>query len=341
MDFKTKPKVHVQSSISAFFQPKHQPKHSEPPSSLKTQSSIPVPPMSSYKLPPKAAASKPSPRPLHPQVTIALIEQQHIQPLRRINSLLLPIEYPDRFYNDILAAGSKYSRIILWTDPEPKVIGGVVCRLDPSLAPDHTLQNPVFIPGSFAIYVQSLGLLSPYRERGIASMALESVMKAAREEREYRVTELYAHVWTENLEALEWYGARGFTRDELPLVGYYHRLKPNTAWVVRKRLLPTLTLPEAPAPQIQAPILQPVELEPRERPQISHTASFQDRRPDMEWNDLPEDVLRNSLLRTSADVSAASSRSSSRSTGKGGKKKRQYPAAAMGPLGATPPQQYS
>ena len=67
---------------------------------------------------------------------------------------------------------------------------------------------------------------------------------------------------------------------------------------------------------------------------MPHTASFQDRRPDREWNDLPEDVLGASLLKppsgsSTRDGSAASSRSSSRS---GTKKKRErlYPAAAFG-----------
>jgi len=66
---------------------------------------------------------------------------------------------------------------------------------------------------------------------------------------------------------------------------------------------------------------------------LVHARSFQDRGPEREWNDLPEDVLGNANATGSGflkpkveEGSAASSRSSSRS----GKKKRVYPAAAFG-----------
>ncbi len=78
-------------------------------------------------------------------------------------------------------------------------------------------------------------------------------------------------------------------------------------------------------------------LVPAKRPEIQSSArSFQERGPDREWNDLPEDVLGNTMLRPpshlgSREGSAASSRSSSRSGIEGkGKKKRIYPAAAFG-----------
>jgi len=170
---------------------------------------------------------------------------------------------------------------------------------------------------------------------------LEDVIAAAVRENGVRIETVYAHVWTENEEALEWYSKRGFTREENVLKGYYRKLKPDSAFVLRRRIgasdhlktLPTQT--QAPPP----PQLSKLESEPtpgeNKRPNVTQTRSFQDKGPEREWNDLPEDVLGNGLLRPGSHLStpgagsATSSRSSSRS-GAGGKKKRVYPAAAFG-----------
>ena len=69
------------------------------------------------------------------------------------------------------------------------------------------------------------------------------------------------------------------------------------------------------------------------RPPIQgHARSFQDKGPEREWNDLPEDVLlKPPSAMASREGSAPSSRSSSRSGMEAkGKKKRVYPAAAFG-----------
>jgi hypothetical protein len=159
------------------------------------------------------------------------------------------------------------------------------------------------------------------------------------EQKEVRIREVYAHVWTENEEALQWYEKRGFRREGEVVKGYYRRLKPDTAWILRRRLVVAdyLAMPASGSELMPGPSIGGAAGELRERPgNLVHTKSFQDRRPDVEWNDLPEDVLRNGLLKppslnSSAAASATSSRSSSRSGMDGkGRKKRQYPAAAFG-----------
>ena len=292
------------------------------------------------------AADSPS---MHPQAKISPVAPAHIQPLRRITSLLLPIHYPDSFYHQILDPSSaSLSRVILWEDPqskETKVVGGLVCRLDPSLTPGSESHAPQIIDGSYDIYLQSLVLLSPYRENGLAAAALNSVIEAAIQLDGMKIRALYAHVWTENTEGLEWYSARGFQKDEEVISGYYKRLKPDSAWILRRNLMPSDHLAQTSSHQ-QLSDPTPAESKPPQSstpPEIAgprpgnppHTKSFQDRRPDMEWNDLPEDVLGGSLLKAptpSGEGSSASSRSTSRSglEGKGRKKARAYPAAAFG-----------
>jgi GNAT superfamily N-acetyltransferase len=358
----------VQPTIRSFFRPR-QPSYTAPPSLPVTKSDPSPPPISISQTPPSApqippkpssplpqqaisSSSQPLPQAstrsstLPQQATISHVLEHHIQPLRRINSLLLPIHYPDSFYHKALTPDHpiSFSRTILWTSTSPtetKVIGGIICRLDPALSPLSTPQNPQFVERTYDIYIQSLALLSPYRSKGLAAEVLQEIIDAAIGQNELRVASLYAHVWTESEDALTWYAARAFKREEPVLHGYYRRLKPDTAWILRRRLMPTDHLlnlasqvPQAsPTPQ-QASSASP---SPAIRPGNSPSArSFQERGPDREWNDLPEDVFGSALLKPhshlgSREGSAASSRSSSRSGIEGkGKKKRVYPAAAFG-----------
>jgi ribosomal protein S18 acetylase RimI-like enzyme len=380
-----KPLPRAQSSIRSFFQPR-QPNYTPPPSSANSNVNggdriSPTPtslPHSST--PPKQAepeintfipkSSSP------PQASISPISEKHIQQLKRINSLLLPINYPDSFYHKIVDPqnSANFSRVILWHEPltlksvfssslEPKVVGGIVCRLER----DESTRTS-------AIYIQSLALLSPYRSHGLATRVLDNVIQGVVNTPQigYPVTSLYAHVWTENAEGLDWYTARGFTREEPVVQDYYRRLQPGNAWIMRRPLVPsdhvrhflkqngrtssqnsTITspppLPTAnPAPasnsssRAQSP--RPGTL-PAPTPTV-RAASYQTSGPGHEWNDLPDDILTTTSkpqtpepssrgpsathlmpnASVSANGSAASSRSSSRS---GGKKKRQYPAAAF------------
>lgn len=51
-------------------------------------------------------------------------------------------------------------------------------------------------------------------------------------ERDAEIKEVWAHVWEASEEALEWYVKRGFSVEE-GVVGYYRRLRPGGARVVR------------------------------------------------------------------------------------------------------------
>ncbi|KAI3326931.1 acyl-CoA N-acyltransferase [Xylariaceae sp. AK1471] len=407
-----------QPSIRNFFRPR-QPSYAAPPSAPKniapknigTQSGptlSTVPPTAttttttetrqstSTTLPSAngAAPSLPPPANLHPQASIARIQPEHIPALRRITSLLLPVNYPDSFYarlSDPLSAGA-FSRVILWRDdnnptaPE-KVIGGLVCRPEPSPfhagtvdAPPQTPRGPT-TPSAQpnALYIQSLVLLSPYRGLGLAAVLLDEVVAdAARSE--FACETVWAHVWTQNEEGLRWYMARGFSRvDEVK--GYYFKLRPDSAWIIRREIGPGALLRldgsatsasreevktikpsssvtaavanfplNAPggvpssSPGVSPPPLLPRTLPtsgalpatapPSGRPSPSPLPnsgrstpgqSFQNMRPETEWNDLPLDMQlsSNSL---SVPGSGASSRSSSAVRKK---RDRAYPAAAF------------
>jgi N-alpha-acetyltransferase 50 len=382
-----KPLSRAQSSIRSFFQPR-QPNYTPPPSSTNSNingidrisptttssSHSPTPPRQTEPetnpLKPRSGTASP------PQASISPIHEKHIQQLKRINSLLLPINYPDSFYHKIVDPQNSpnFSRVILWHEPltvksvfsstsEPKVVGGIVCRLER----DESTRTS-------AIYIQSLALLSPYRSHGLATRVLYNIIQGVMNTPQigYPVTSLYAHVWTENTEGLEWYTTRGFTREEPVVHGYYRRLQPGNAWIMRRSLVPSDHLrhflkPNGLAPSQNGTITSQPPLpttssaptstgssrEPSPLPgtritpsPVVRAASYQNTGPGHEWNDLPDDIIAGTSkpqtpelsgraasathlmpnASVSATGSAASSRSSSRS---GAKKKRQYPAAAF------------
>ncbi|KUJ23381.1 uncharacterized protein LY89DRAFT_680136 [Mollisia scopiformis] len=343
------PNTRAQPSIRSFFQPRPQPSYTAPPSlpvsEPATTLSGSVPSNNSSDSNSKSARAPKSTLPR--QASISLISQSHVQPLRRINSLLLPIHYPDSFYHKILSPDPpiSFSRVISWTDTDTKVIGGIVCRLDPALASDSTPESPKYVPNSYDIYIQSLALLSPYRGKGLVTAVLNVIIAAATAQSEIRIESLYAHVWTENEEGLEWYSARGFKPEGAVISGYYRRLKPDTAYIFRRRLTPTDHLQSASLPTLQhsqsapTPTVSssnsPAPPSDALRPGPPSSArSFQEQGPEREWNDLPEDVLSAALLKPASQLaskegSTTSSRSSSQSRTVKEKKKRVYPAAAF------------
>lgn len=117
------------------------------------------------------------------------------------------------------------------------VVGGIQCRIEQ--LPCHpsrstSSDNPRTLSGVKSYcYIQTLGLLSTYRSKGIAAALLEVIIRTLCTEPCYAgTTSIYAHVWEEHEEALEWYIKRGFQVNEGVLKGYYRRLKPDGARVV-------------------------------------------------------------------------------------------------------------
>ncbi|CAK7217282.1 hypothetical protein SBRCBS47491_003111 [Sporothrix bragantina] len=257
----------------------------------------------------------------------------HIPDLVSVNGILLPVRYPDSFYKvvaDPTRIASLFNRVILGDDGE--VVGGVACRLEPT----------PFVQGAgngngLAVYIQSLALLSPYRGRGLMAAVLDSILATVKALNDAAastllattgpVVSLFAHVWTEHDDALQWYASRKFTRQgNAPIEDYYFALRPNTAWVVRRDVVTgsatvgadkgivsqlaalhtsqntqgaaATATPPPPAATSTAP--------PASLARTTTSQSYQNKGPETEWNDMPADML------TSASASIASSRNPSR-----------------------------
>ncbi|OAX83211.1 hypothetical protein ACJ72_02428 [Emergomyces africanus] len=206
----------------------------------------------------------------HPNVTIEPVRTAHVPSLMRITGLLLPVRYPNSFYTATITDPviASVSRVAIYRDhpvsdvvattfsttakapslsSSDKVIGGIRCRLEP-LAPSSDSSPSSSLRQATNLYVQTLHLLSPYRGQGIAKSLLDSLIYDAAASsrtslrpvsaivRHYNIRTVTAHVHETNEEALLWYVARGFTVQEGVIEGYYRRLKPGGAKIVKLNL---------------------------------------------------------------------------------------------------------
>ncbi|KAH0558603.1 hypothetical protein GP486_004743 [Trichoglossum hirsutum] len=204
----------------------------EPPESLEQPPSITT-----------AIPNAPPDLPSHLAISPITTPNQLSQ-FRRINTLLLPIRYPDSFYNAILSPAqlSSLSLIATYTPQSPSppvVVGGICCRLEDREAPgrqDGSNSEPTTTTTKQRqLYILTLCILAPYRRLGLASHLLEQMISRALVA-EDGVSDVYAHVWEANEEARRWYSRRGFGEEEGRVEGYYRRLKPQGAVVVRRNV---------------------------------------------------------------------------------------------------------
>lgn len=268
--------------------------------------------------------------------------EESVAPLRRINALLLPVSYQNDFYTRAAdpAQNSRYSRVISYAHAgEPaQVVGGIICRLVDSTS----------LPGKRDLYISSLCVLSPYRGLGLVAAALDHIVATAALDLGEDVGVVTAHVWTGHEDSLGWYERRGFVRQGPPIEGYYMKLRPASAWIVRREIttnvmnaLPTsngIPRPQSSAvrPSTTAAVVNLARPGPPKADGATdgppRSGSYQNQRPEMEWNDLPADMAPGLLVPPKkANGSGTSSAASSRSSSTARKKRdRSYPAAAFG-----------
>ncbi|KAF8472678.1 hypothetical protein BDZ91DRAFT_846171 [Kalaharituber pfeilii] len=187
--------------------------------------------------------------PLPPQLTLTSITTPaHVASLKRLNSLLLPVAYPDSFYRELLADNTvgkearSVSRLAWW---EGVVVGGVRGRVeDVENGERGEAEGTGTERRRVKVYIMTLGVLAPFRGLGVGGRLVNWLMgggdggRGGEKEggQGWIVEEVYAHVWEKNEEALEWYAKRGFLVGEEVLEGYYRKLKPGGAKVVKWRL---------------------------------------------------------------------------------------------------------
>jgi ribosomal protein S18 acetylase RimI-like enzyme len=218
---------------------------------------------------------RPTKSQLPPNVELSSITSEWLHSFRRLNALLLPVPYTDKFYDEILndPVAASMSLVALWHDApleecsspasKPRVVAGIRCRLlqrSPSLSIKSKSKNITLCNNmdkeSPSLYISTIVTLAPFRHHGLAKALLSRV--AARAVDEYGVKSVAAHVWEANTEARQWYAKQGF-KEIVFEDNYYRRLKPGGAWIVERSIGVTDLLS---APNTDKPFISEGEQKP-------------------------------------------------------------------------------
>jgi ribosomal protein S18 acetylase RimI-like enzyme len=207
------------------------------------------------------------------EVVFGPLHERNVGNLKTLNSVIFPVKYSEDFYTNLLKApeftalGARRCAAAARAPVDARrrlcaayykdiFVGAVCCRLEGAAdAPTKRL------------YIMTLGVLAPYRCRGIGACTregatvpapqthpmgsftdrvwrwcmragaqlVERVLRLAAAHEGHVISEVVLHVQSNNEEAMRFYERFGFTRGEL-VPAYYKHITPPDAYVLRKVL---------------------------------------------------------------------------------------------------------
>ena len=147
------------------------------------------------------------------------VTPHNIKQLKKLNTVVFPVSYNDKFYIDVLDAG-ELAKLAYYNDI---VVGAVCCRID-------TTQN------QRRLYIMTLGCLYPYRRLGIGTVMVQHILNYV--EKDGNFDSIFLHVQVNNKGAIDFYTKFGFEIVETKEL-YYKRIEPADAHVLQKSIRKT------------------------------------------------------------------------------------------------------
>ncbi|RIB17934.1 acyl-CoA N-acyltransferase [Gigaspora rosea] len=159
------------------------------------------------------------------RIALGDVTQNNLGQLKRLNMVLFPVSYSEKFYKDVLEAG-EFAKLAYFNDI---CVGAVCCRKEPI---------PSTSPKQAKLYIMTLGVLAPYRNLGLGTSLLKHILHHATSgvPATPKFTEIYLHVQISNEEALKFYKKYDF---EIvgTVEGYYKKISPSDAYVLSLKLV--------------------------------------------------------------------------------------------------------
>ncbi|KAH9986543.1 acyl-CoA N-acyltransferase [Russula compacta] len=160
---------------------------------------------------------------LSSKVTFASLTLNNLGTVRKLNSVLFPIKYSEKFYSDILLPEVEdFCKLIYYNDIP---VGTTCCRIETK-------------DGISQLYLLTMGVLAPYRSLGIGSYSLDDILRAAAAHTKPKICRIYLHVQVSNHGAKQFYERHGFRESGID-EGYYKKITPSGAWVLERDIEPS------------------------------------------------------------------------------------------------------
>ncbi|KAJ1942178.1 hypothetical protein EC988_006560 [Linderina pennispora] len=170
------------------------------------------------------------------QVSLQHVSTDTLSKVKRLNSVLFPVQYGHSFYKALLMPDqhAMLAFVDVSTDKE-KCIGTVGVRKQPwgfADSPAGAMQRPG-APAVLEAYIMTLGVLAPYRRLGVGKVLLDSAIRYARADPAVRRLVLHVHIT--NDDALRFYHASGFSTVRI-VENYYRRIEQPHAYLLEYRV---------------------------------------------------------------------------------------------------------
>mmetsp|Transcript_32 Transcript_32/g.52 ORF Transcript_32/g.52 Transcript_32/m.52 type:complete len:228 (-) Transcript_32:38-721(-) len=186
------------------------------------------------------------------------ITEENINELKKLNESCFPVSYNASFYKEV-ASAQHIPQLSKFAYYNNQVVGAICTRVERNIQFQAT-----------RLYIMTLGVYAAYRGRCIGTQLLESVLKYVEQAQAERasnsnvvvdemdemdvngkhdeqhersssgdalmkhVDEIYLHVQTNNVDAMQFYRRFGFEIGE-KIVGYYRRIDPPDCYVIYKK----------------------------------------------------------------------------------------------------------
>ncbi|KAI0558195.1 GCN5-related N-acetyltransferase family protein [Gracilaria domingensis] len=180
----------------------------------------------------------------HPPLPIVWgdVNEKNVNQLDILHATIFPVKYNHMFYKEVLKAPKGFVKLAYHNE---LLVGSVCCRKEPYFASHADLEKKVSMgiqPAELrtteeaSLYIMTLGVLAPYRERRIGHRLITHVLDLVQSSPECRdVVDIYLHLQEGNDDALRFYERYGFQVTEY-VRGYYRRLDPPNCYIVRKKV---------------------------------------------------------------------------------------------------------
>jgi len=155
------------------------------------------------------------------RVTFSYLTPNNLGVVRKLNSVIFPIKYAEKYYKEILAPEiEEFCQLVYYNDIP---VGNFTCRLE---------SGP---KGRTSLYLMTMGILAPYRSRGVGSQVMKVLIDSVTQSQSPKIDRIYLHVQVSNMDGKAFYERHGFKEAGLQK-GYYKKIEPRDAWVLERVL---------------------------------------------------------------------------------------------------------